>query len=454
TFRQLNEQANQLAHRLQRQGVGPESLVGICLERSLDLIVGLLGILKAGGAYVPLDPAYPRDRLQLMLEDSGAQVVVTHETLHAIASESTANCRSNVSSDNLAYVIYTSGSTGRPKGVMITHNGVCNTLRWRQIAFSLSEKDRILQTISIAFDPSVWQIFGSLVTGSCLVLAKPGGYKDISYLLKLFREQAITIVDFVPSMLQVFLDQQPGDACQHLRHVFCGGEVLPAELLDQYFASMPGQIHNMYGPTEGTIDAACWTCERGQSVSIGHPVANKKVYLLDRHLQPVPTGVPGHLHVGGVGLTRGYLHQPQLSAEKLIPDPFSTEPGAQLYRTGDLARYLPDGRLEFLGRLDQQVKVRGFRIELEEIEAALTSHEAVQSAVVLALERTKGKKEVVAYVIAAKARKPAVSELRAHLKQRLPDYMAPSYFVLLEEWPLTPNGKLDRLALPPPTDIR
>jgi amino acid adenylation domain-containing protein len=475
SFRHLNERANQLAHHLQRLGVGPESLVGICLERSVELIVGLLGILKAGGAYVPLDPSYPRERLSLMLQDAGAQVLVTNEGLRpllegydgqivcldaereAIAAESTENCESNVTPGNLAYVIYTSGSTGKPKGVTITHLGVCNTLRWRQVAFELSEQDRLLQTISIAFDPSVWQIFGSLVTGSCLVLATPGGDKDVPYLLKVLREQEITIADFVPSMLQAFLDQEPRDACKQLRHVFCGGEVLPAEVVEQFLKSMPAQLHNMYGPTEGTIDTSSWPCEPladGQSVSIGRPVANKQVYLLDQQLQPAPTGVAGHLHVGGVGLTRGYLQQPQLSAEKLIPDPFSTGPGAQLYRTGDLARYLPDGRLEFLGRLDQQVKVRGFRIELEEIEAALTSHEAVQSAVVVALERTKGKKELVAYVIADKTRKPAISELRAHLKQRLPDYMSPSYFVLLEEWPLTPNGKLDRLALPAPTDIR
>ncbi|HJT64970.1 MAG TPA: amino acid adenylation domain-containing protein [Pyrinomonadaceae bacterium] len=475
SFRRLNERANHVGHRLQQLGVGPESLVGICLERSVELIVGLLGILKAGGAYVPLDPGYPRERLSFMLEDAGAQVLVTNDNLRPLLAdyngqivcpdterepadaETTKNCVSNVTPANLAYVIYTSGSTGKPKGVSVTHHGVCNTLRWRQTAFSLSEQDRMLQTISIAFDPSVWQIFGSLVTGSCLVLASPGGDKDVSYLVKTIREQKITIADFVPSLLQPFLEQEPQDACQQLRHVFCGGEALPVELIEQFYKSIPAQLHNMYGPTEGTIDTTSWPCEPlrdGQSVSIGRPVANKRVYLLDQHLQPVPTGVPGHLHVGGVGLTRGYLNQPQLSAEKLIPDLFATEPGAQLYRTGDLARYLPDGRIEFLGRLDQQVKVRGFRIELEEIEAALASHEAVQSAVVLALERTKGRKELVAYVIADKTRKPTVSELRAHLKQRLPDYMTPSYFVLLDEWPLTPNGKLDRLALPPPADIR
>jgi amino acid adenylation domain-containing protein len=469
SFRQLNERANQLAHRLQQLGVGPESLVGICLERGLELVVGLLGILKAGGAYVPLDAAYPRERLSLMLEDSGAKVLVTQESLRPllagyewqtvyvdsesdrIAAQSTANCVRVVTAANLAYVIYTSGSTGRPKGVMITHNGVCNTLRWRQVAFSLTEQDRILQTISIAFDPSVWQIFGSLITGSCLVLAKPGGDKDVPYLLKTFREQKITIADFVPSMLQAFMEAQPHDACENLRHVFCGGEVLPAELLEQFFKSMPARIHNMYGPTEGTIDATCWHCEPSSNVSIGRPVANKQVYLLDSHLQPVPVGVPGHLHVGGVGLTRGYLHQPQLSAEKLIPNPFSAEPGALLYRTGDLARYLPDGSLEFLGRLDQQVKVRGFRIEVEEIEAVLASHEAVQAAVVLARERVKGVKELVAYVVAAQT---TVSELRAYLKGRLPEYMVPAYFVLLDELPLTPNGKLDRLSLPAPTEIR
>jgi len=322
---------------------------------------------------------------------------------------------------------------------------------------SVSEQDRILQTISIAFDPSVWQIFGSLVTGSCLVLATPGGDKDVPYLLKVMREQKITIADFVPSMLQAFLDREPQNACQQVRHVFCGGEVLPAELLEQFFKAMPARIHNMYGPTEGTIDTTCWTCEPltdGQSVSIGHPVANKQVYLLDAHLQSVPVGVPGQLHVGGVGLTRGYLHQPQLTAEKLIPNPFSTEPGARLYRTGDLARYLPDGRLEFLGRLDQQVKVRGFRIELEEIEATLMNHEAVETAVVLARERVKGEKELVAYVVACTTPGPAVSDLRAHLKQRLPEYMAPAYFVLLDELPLTPNGKLDRLSLPAPLENR
>ncbi|HEY3579058.1 MAG TPA: amino acid adenylation domain-containing protein, partial [Pyrinomonadaceae bacterium] len=475
SFRRLNERANQVGHRLQRLGVGPESLVGICLDRSVDLIVGLLGILKAGGAYVPLDPSYPRERLSLMLEDANAQVLITNDSLRpllegyngqivcldtereAIEIESAENCVSNVTPGNLAYVIYTSGSTGKPKGVGVTHLGVCNTLRWRQVAFELSEQDRMLQTISIAFDPSVWQIFGSLVTGSCLVLASPGGDKDVPYLLNTLREQKITIADFVPSLLQAFLDREPQDECKQLRHVFCGGEVLPAELVEQFYKSIPAQLHNMYGQTEGTIDTSSWPCEPlrdGQSVSIGRPVANKRVYLLDQQLQPVPIGVPGHLHVGGVGLTRGYLYQPQLSAEKLIPDPFATEPGAQLYRTGDLARYLPDGRLEFLGRLDQQVKVRGFRIELEEIEVALTSHDVVQSAVVVALERMKGKKELAAYIIADKERKPAISELRAHLKQRLPEYMVPSYFVVLEEWPLTPNGKLDRIALPPPTDIR
>ncbi|HET7288718.1 MAG TPA: amino acid adenylation domain-containing protein, partial [Pyrinomonadaceae bacterium] len=320
SFRQLNERANQLAHRLQQLGVGPELLVGICLERGLELVVGLLGILKAGGAYVPMDPAYPRERLSLMLDDAGAKVLVTQESLkpllsgydgqtvcvdsesHRIAAESTANCVSDVTAANLAYVIYTSGSTGRPKGVMITHNGVCNTLRWRQVAFSLTEQDRILETISIAFDPSVWQIFGSLLTGSCLVLAKPGGDKDVAYLLKTMREQKITIADFVPSMLHAFMDAQPQDACRNLRHVFCGGEVLPAELLEQFLKSMPARIHNMYGPTEGTIDTTCWHCEPSTNVSIGRPVANKEVYLLDPHFQPVPVGVPGHLHVGGVGL--------------------------------------------------------------------------------------------------------------------------------------------------------
>ncbi len=475
TYRELNAKANQLAHHLQVLGVSPDVLVGICMERSFEMIVGLLGILKAGGAYVPLDPAYPPERLVFMLEDASVPVLLTQQPLvetlpehgaftlcldtgwEAIAQESIQNPTSSVTSDNLAYMIYTSGSTGRPKGVMVAHEAICNQILCRQTTFHLNEADRVLQTIPISFDPSVWQIFGPLVAGAPLIVAPPGAHQDSAYLVRLTAEHQITILDFVPSMLKVFLEEPELETCKNLRHVFCGGEPLPVEVCDRFKARLWATLSNQYGPTEACIDstfAICTNQSYQKTVPIGRPMANKQVYVLDSHLQPVPIGVPGELYIGG-GLARGYLNRPELTSEKFITNPFSDGQETRLYKTGDLVRYLPDGNLEFLGRIDHQVKIRGFRIELGEIEAVLSQHPIVDQTTVIPREDVPGDKRLVAYIVpnqesAATLDTPVTSVLRSFLKERLPEYMVPSAFVLLEVLPLTPNGKVDRRALPAP----
>lgn len=466
TYRELNQRANRVAHYLQSFGVGAETLVGICQERSLLMVVGLLGILKAGGAYVPLDPTYPKERLAFMLEDAQVPVLLTQQSLVArlpehkaqvyldtdwqlIASERADNPVSGVTDNNLAYVIYTSGSTGKPKGAMNTHRGICNRLLWMQDTYQLTAADRVLQKTPFSFDVSVWEIFWPLLTGACLVVARPGGHQDSAYLVRLMQQQ-ITTVHFVPSMLQVFLEPEL-EKC-HLKRVFCSGEALPFELQERFFARLDkAELHNLYGPTEAAIDVTFWACQRqsrDRVVPIGRPIANTQIYILDRHLQPVPIGVPGELHIGGIGLARGYLNRPSLTDEKFIPNPFSNELGGRLYKTGDLACYRPDGNIEFLGRIDHQVKLRGFRIELGEIEAVLHQHPEVRQAVVIDREDTPGDKRLVAYIIPTS---PALfADLRNFLKEKLLDYMVPSAFVLLEALPLTANGKLDRRALPAP----
>jgi amino acid adenylation domain-containing protein/non-ribosomal peptide synthase protein (TIGR01720 family) len=362
-----------------------------------------------------------------------------------------------VTVDNLAYVIYTSGSTGQPKGAMNTHRGLCNRLRWMQQAYHLTPADRVLQKTPFSFDVSVWEFFWPLMTGARLVMARPGGHQDSAYLVQLVAAQQITTLHFVPSMLGLFLEEPRLETCASLRRVLCSGEALPFELQERFFARLDGELHNLYGPTEASIDVTAWACQRqsqSPSVPIGRPIANTQIYLLDAQLQPVPIGVAGELHIGGVGLARGYLHRPDLTAEKFIPHPFSPEPGARLYKTGDLARYLPEGAIEFLGRLDQQVKIRGFRIELGEIEAVLRHHPAVGEVVVLARDEGPGEKRLVAYVVPLPAQSVPLSELRSFLQAKLPDYMVPAAFVLLPALPLTPNGKLDRRALPPPEQGR
>jgi amino acid adenylation domain-containing protein/non-ribosomal peptide synthase protein (TIGR01720 family) len=439
------------------------------------MVVGLIGILKAGGAYVPLDPTYPPARLAFMLADARPPVLLCQKALLAtlpdgetqvvcldagwpdIARQSPHGPVSGVGDDNLAYVIYTSGSTGAPKGAMNTHAGIRNRLLWIQATYPLAETDRVLQKTPLSFDVSVWEFFWPLQTGACLVVARPEGHKDSAYLAETIAEQHVTVLHFVPSMLQVFVETPGVGALGSLRRVICSGEALPFSLQERFFSRLGAELDNLYGPTEAAVDVTFWPCRREDGrrvVPIGWPIANIQLYILDAHLQPTPIGVPGELHIGGVGLARGYHNRPDLTAATFIPNPFSAAPGARLYKTGDLARYLPDGAIEYLGRLDHQVKVRGFRIELGEIETALALHPAVREAVVLAREDTPGDKRLVAYVVAAPGRRPEVGELRAWLQGKLPEYMLPAAFVTLEALPLLPNGKVNRRALPPPDRTR
>jgi amino acid adenylation domain-containing protein len=470
SYRELNRRANQLAACLRRLGVGPDVPVGICMERSLEMVVGLLGILKAGGAYVPLDPTYPPERLGFMLADAEAPVLLTQERLTAvlpehgarvicldsqwpeIAAETDANPVNVAGPDNTAYIIFTSGSTGRPKGVMVPHAGIVNRLLWMQEEYQLTPADRVMQKTPFCFDVSVWEFFWPLLTGAALVVANPEGHKDSQYLVQLIREQQVTTMHFVPSMLQVFAEEPELSTCVSLRQVMCSGEALPPDLVERFYGRAPAYVllHNLYGPTEASVDVTYWACPREgkvECVPIGRPVANTQMYVLDGQLQPVATGVAGELHIGGVQLASGYLKRPDLTAEKFIPNPFG--PG-KLYKTGDLARYRQDGTIEYLGRLDHQVKIRGFRIELGEIEAAISRHGGVQETVVLAREDVPGQKQLVAYVVPAPSATVTAGELKELLRKDLPDYMVPSHFVMLEAMPLSSNGKLDRKALPAP----
>lgn len=495
TYRELNTRANQLAHYLRKLGVDPEVPVAICMERSIDMIVGLLGILKAGGAYVPLDPSYPKERLAFMLEDTKAAVLVTQSQFvsqlpkliddgqpananndqhrsdvtglrsrivcldtdwEKVAKDSSENPSAGATAEHLAYVIYTSGSTGKPKGVMISHRAISSHMLWMQEALPLSESDRVLQKTPFNFDASIWEFYAPLLGGARLVMAPPRAHQDSACLVKILAEQQVTVLQLVPSMLRFLVEEQGLESCQSLRRVFCGGEVLPFQLRERFSGRSKAELYNLYGPTEATIDVTCGICEHndGQSVPIGRPIANTQAYILDRSLNPVPIGVVGELHIGGNGLARGYLNHPELTAEKLLPNPFSDYPNSRLYRTGDLARYRSDGSIEFLGRIDNQVKIRGFRIELGEIEAVLAQHPSIQHAVVLAREDTPGDKRLVAYLVASTDSAASASELRHFLQQKLPEYMVPSAFMFLDSLPLTPNGKLDRKALPVPDQTR
>ncbi|HEU4595234.1 MAG TPA: amino acid adenylation domain-containing protein, partial [Pyrinomonadaceae bacterium] len=471
TYADLNRRANQLAHRLQRSGVGPEARVAIFCERSPEMVVALLGVLKAGAAYVPLDPDYPQERLAYMMDDAGMALVLTQERLRGrmpegawpvlsldgereeLALERVDNPGSLLDPDHLAYVIYTSGSTGKPKGAMNTHRGIVNRLLWMQDAYHLTPDDVVMQKTPFSFDVSVWEFFWPLLTGARLVLAEPGGHQDPSYLARLIEQQGVTTMHFVPSMLQAFLPEADPVRCASLSRVICSGEALSRELQERFQERLGAELHNLYGPTEAAVDVTYWACERGderRTVPIGRPISNTGIFILDRQLRPVPVGVAGELFIGGEGLARGYHGRAGLTAEKFVPDPFSREPGARLYRTGDLAYFRPGGEVEFLGRLDFQVKVRGFRIELGEVEAALVACEGVRQAVVVAREDSPGAKRLVGYVVGAGEGDLVGSELRGRLRRRLPEYMVPEAVIVLAELPLTANGKLNRRALPVP----
>ena len=484
SYAELNGRANQLGHFLRARGVGPETRVGILMHRSIELVVSLLAVVKAGGAYVPLDPEYPQERLSFMLEDSQAQVLLTQERLLAemswcrgVAAETIAvddqrwaavlnesDCATPpemgpLTPDNLAYVIYTSGSTGRPKGAMNTHRGIVNRLLWMQEKYQLQPSDCVMQKTPFSFDVSVWEFFWPLLSGARLVLARPGGHRDTAYLAELIDRAGVTTLHFVPTMLQVFLEEPTPLRSQSLRQVMCSGEALSVELVKRFQERLSGvELHNLYGPTEAAVDVSYFGCVAGselRSIPIGRPVANTQLYVLDAGLQPLPVGVSGELYIGGVQLARGYWRRAGLTGERFVPDPYAAAAGQRMYRTGDLARYLASGEIEYLGRVDQQVKLRGFRIELGEIETALMAHTDVRDAVAI---MRGGRSEdngqlaqlVGYYTVDGAGEKISGSELRQYLKTRLPDYMVPSMLVQLEQMPLTPSGKIDRKALPAP----
>ncbi|WP_420127101.1 non-ribosomal peptide synthase/polyketide synthase [Longimicrobium sp.] len=470
TYAQLNARANQLAHHLRGHGVGPEVRVGVLMERSLEMVVSLLAVLKAGGGYVPLDPGLPAERLAYMLEDSAVPLVLVQSALRdavparegiavlavdalaeRLAAEAVENPAGGARADSLAYVIYTSGSTGRPKGVMNQHRGVVNRLVWMQAHFGIGADDVVLQKTPFGFDVSVWEFFWPLQQGATLVMARPEGHRDPLYLQETIEQRGVTTLHFVPSMLQQFVETADPARCGSLLRVVCSGEALPPALVRRFYDRFAGPVEltNLYGPTEAAVDVSWWTCPRDGTddvVPIGRPVWNTALYVLDAALQPVPVGTPGELYIGGVQVARGYQGRAAMTAERFVPDPFSTDSGARLYRTGDRARWRADGAIEYLGRLDFQVKVRGFRIELGEIEAALLDHPGVREAVVLAREDVSGDRRLVAYVVGD----VETDALRAHVRHGLPEYMVPSAFVVLDALPLTPNGKLDRKALPAP----
>ncbi|MEG4836965.1 amino acid adenylation domain-containing protein [Microcoleus sp. B9-D4] len=482
TYKDLNQRANRIGHHLKTLGVEAEVLVGICVERSLEMVVSLLGILKAGGAYVPLDPSYPKERLAFMLQNSQPKVLLTQECLiielpehtaqvvcldtdrHLIAQHSEENLNQTATVDNLAYVIYTSGSTGKPKGVQVTHANLCHYAQAMSQALDITAEDVYLHTASIAFSSSVRQLIVPLASGATVKIATSEQRKDPMSLFATIKQHSVTVIDIVPSYwrncIHTLASLEPGTKQalldNKLRLIVSASEPLLSDLPTQWTFGFQhkARLINMFGQTETCGIVATYPIPAQQDepikiVPIGRQIANTQIYLLDCHMQPVPVGVPGEVHIGGFGLARGYLNSPELTKEKFIPNPFSEEEGSRLYKTGDNARYLPDGNIEFLGRLDRQVKIRGFRIELGEIEAALAQHPEVRETVVLARDDQPDNKRLVAYVV-PNHEAPATSELRHFLQQKLPDYMVPVAFVMLSTLPLSPNGKVDRRALTAP----
>ncbi|MEO8110617.1 MAG: amino acid adenylation domain-containing protein [Ginsengibacter sp.] len=473
TYHQLNERSNQLAKFLQGKGVKEEAFVPICIERSLEMSIGILGILKAGGAYVPIDPEYPADRIEYILEDTAASIILCNDKSKSIlpaiencdvisldgdwemiGEQPVSNVQNSLAFHNAAYVIYTSGSTGKPKGVINEHGGIANRLNWAQDYFTLTAGDVVLQKTSFSFDVSVWELIWPLLTGAKLVLAKPGGHRDNDYLKQIIDRHSITMLHFVPSMLGVFLPDVNEGECNSINKVLCSGEALNPTHANLFRHKLPNaELHNLYGPTEAAIDVSYWSLDNSMEediklVPIGKPVANTQLYILDSEYKPSPIGVPGEINIGGVQVARGYLNKPELTKEKFIEDSFSEKSNSCLYKTGDLGRWLPDGNIEYLGRIDDQVKIRGFRIELGEIESVLQQHEMIHQVAVTARENADGNKQLLAYVVAEKAFDKQV--INAYLKNKLPEYMIPALFIELKELPLTSSGKVDKKALPVP----
>jgi surfactin family lipopeptide synthetase C len=478
SYRELNQRANQLAHLLQALGVRPETRVGIYMERSIEMVVAVLGVLKAGGAYVPLDPAYPKDRLTYMVHDAGLKVLLSHQELgggplekgvrviyldrdwRVVCGESEQNLGVRITPENLAYVIYTSGSTGRPRGVMGLHRGAVNRFAWMWKAYPFEPGEVCCARTSLSFVDSVWEIFGPLLDGIRTVLIPDDNLKDVHALVKTLAAYHVTRLVVVPSLLRAMLEscRDLGRRLPELKYWVTSGEALPVDLYYNFRKSMPQSVLiNLYGSSEVAADVTCFETSDAasyHSVPIGRPISNTQTYVVDGRLQLVPVGVPGELLIGGAGLARGYNNLPELTAEKFVPSPFSNEPSARVYKTGDLVRYLPDSNIEFLGRVDQQVKIRGFRVECEEVNAVLCAHPDVQEVAVLLREDRPGDRRLVAYVVPQRGRAPTDAALHLYLREQLPEYMIPSAFVLLDRLPLTPNGKLDRQALPAPSEAR
>jgi amino acid adenylation domain-containing protein len=471
TFGELNRRANNLAHHLRALGVRAEQRVGVCMARSAEMVMGILAVLKAGGAYVPLDPSYPKEQLAFILKDSSMGVVLTLENLLPFMNEVAVDHPASMlcldrwleaqplthpielnrpaEPDNIAYVIYTSGSTGRPKGALISHRAIVNHMRWMLSTWPLRNTDRILQRTPTNFDASVWEIFAPLMSGARLVLSTNEASNHNS-LPSEISHHGITVLQVVPSLLRVLLKESGLAQCDSLRRVYCGGEALNSQLANDFYEQQDAELFNLYGPTETAIDICWWKCPKGHSrptIPIGRPISNAQIYILDSSMRPIPLGASGELHVGGEALARGYLGRPALTAEAFVPSPFGNLPGARLYRTGDLARYLPDGSLEFVGRRDHQVKVRGFRIELTAVEAALLDHPEVEATAVVDQDDGFGDRRLVAYATSTGEVPPPATELRSFVGQRLPGHMIPSAFVFLKELPLLPNGKINRAAL-------
>jgi amino acid adenylation domain-containing protein len=470
TYAELNACSNKLAHYLRQNGAASGSLVGVYMERSFEMVVALLAILKSGAAYVPYDPELPLSRLNMMLEDSRPVCVITQRKLsgnlrdyaglivpldsglEAIELQPDSNPCIPVAPRDAIYAIYTSGSTGVPKAAINTHEAVANRILWIQDRYPLEASDRVLQKTPYTFDVSVGEFFWPIVCGATLVIAEPGGHRDAAYIADLICSERITNIHFVPSMLREFLEARDLDRCSSLKRVLSSGEALPPDLRNRFYQRLGAELHNLYGPTETAVEVTYWDCSNQApcaTVPIGRPISNVTAYILDRYLVPVPIGVAGELHIGGIAVARGYLNRPELTAARFIPDTFDKDPNALLYKTGDRARFLADGNIEYLGRLDNQVKLRGFRIELGEIESAILQSDQVQSAVVTLFEDSPIGQCLVAYLV------PAASGLdsqaiRAFLKERLPDYMIPAHFVFLESLPLLLNGKVNRGALPAP----
>jgi amino acid adenylation domain-containing protein/non-ribosomal peptide synthase protein (TIGR01720 family) len=473
TYKELNERVNQMARRISNLLEKRGSPVGLFLERSVQAIIGLLAIFKAGAVYVPIDPEYPRDRISFLLNDALVEVVITEQKLlqslppvnakllcvdaeqESIVLPKVAS-RGSATPDDPAYVIYTSGSTGRPKGVLVSHEALSNHMQWLAHEFPLYQGDCVLHKYSLSFDASLAEILHPLICGAALVVARSGSQFDIDYLIELMREHCVTAIDVVPTMLKALLEDGRLRSCSKLRRITSGGETLPTDVVRRAFEKL-GEIDliNMYGPTEATITASFYRCgseENAARVAIGAPVTNTEMYVLNYDLQPVPTGITGEIYIGGNGLAYGYINQPHLTGEKFVPDPFSRIVGARLYKTGDLGRYLDDGSIEYIRRIDKQVKVRGFRIELAEIEAQLRKHGAIQDAVAVLRSRTGGDKYIAAYVQCAQG-KVTSEQLRAGLREQLPQYMVPAVITVIKSFPLLPNGKVDSRRLPEPEQV-